>query len=120
MCESARAWIEFAATFLGFIGTVSAAYGTYLITQWYHPFSLRDFAASSITVFWYFVTCRRHKALESAMKSEELSPNSENKEVSLAGIYLVAVGFMLQTISALILLLVAILGIARQAFQFHN
>ncbi|HXY13885.1 MAG TPA: hypothetical protein VEI26_05240 [Terriglobales bacterium] len=104
MSEICKAWIEFIAAFLGVVGTVFAAYGTYLITQWYHAFSLIDFLGSATLVAWYFVTFRREKALAEASRGGELSPNQERKEVSLSGIYLVAVGFVLQMVSAVLIL----------------
>ena len=110
MCEAAKVWVEVLASLLGLIGTVTAALGTYLITQWYHPFSLRDFAASSFSVFWYFVTFRYKDAIRAAARYEEISPNREHKEVSLSGIYLVAVGFIFQMMSSLFLFVDAILN----------
>ncbi len=114
MSETSKAWLELTAALLATLGTLSAAYGTYLITQWYHAFSLRDFILDSISVFGYIVTLRRDKAFERAARGGELSPNVERKKVSLSGIYLVAVGFVLQVISAFLLLFDSISNLFRQ------
>ena len=102
----AKATVEILAAILSLAGVIVSTHGTYLLTRWYHPFTEGGFVASLRRMMWRKMRGKneelsRHLRVTTALA--KLRP--EDKSRSLDGIYWVFVGFVLQTIGALLVLL---------------
>ncbi len=76
--------------------------GTYLLTRWYHPFKLFNFLLFIIQVTGLFIVGRTDEAIRRTEAATKIGRvNKERRAVSLIGLYMIFVGFILQAVGAL-------------------
>jgi hypothetical protein len=97
--------LEFISVAIGLAGTIVSILGTYFPTRFYHPFSplgfLRTIAAwTGWFIRFDFASVEKHAVITSRLG--EVTP--ERRAQSLIGIYWIFVGFALQAVSLLVLL----------------
>jgi hypothetical protein len=99
-----KAIFEIGAAILLLVGGIIGAYGSYLVTKWYHPFRGEGFLVSVAEVVWKVVTGRRREAVEKMEFTAELAEglNPDDKKTSVAGVYLIFIGVALQAFGAML------------------
>jgi hypothetical protein len=104
-----KACLEIGAALVTLIGVVIGVYGTYVLTMWTHPMGFWAFNQSVLIMFARKIvgkddmTARVNRV---ATKLAEMKP--ENKAESLHGLHWIFLGFVLQTIGALLLAIDAV------------
>jgi hypothetical protein len=90
-----------AAAFL-LAGVVVAVYGTYLMTQEFHPFRIGSLVISVVTALFLIVTFQWKSAnhLVADISLTEVNPQDRSK--ALKGVYFLFLSFILQTIGAVL------------------
>ena len=99
-----RGWLEILGAGFSLIGVLIGVYGTYLLTKFYHPYATGGFAKSVMRMLWLKAS-RRFEEDERKTKVESAlgAMRKENKAKSLTGIYWVFIGFIFQTVGALLI-----------------
>lgn len=95
-----RFLVSLGAPLLSVIGVAVSAYGTYLVTRWYHALPKLDFARSAIRIAWLFVSGQKETALSLMSSAAELGDKfgAEDKRETLAGVYVIFFGLALQLV----------------------
>lgn len=91
-----KALVHIGAPVVTLVGVAVSVIGTYLITQWHHPFDNTEFWKSVKRVLWLLVTGRKRKAKEIVELASDLAIKNETLAVSLFGLYIVFIGFVIQ------------------------
>jgi hypothetical protein len=100
-----KAWIEIGGALLTLAGVVIGVYGTFLMTKFYHPYSIPGFVVSVIRNAWLTLTGQKEKkALHAEIATKFASITAESRGESLYGIQWVFFGFFLQTVGAVLIL----------------
>jgi hypothetical protein len=101
-----RAWIEMGSAALTLCGVVAGVYGTFLMTKFYHPYGLFGFLASVIRSGLHRITGQKKKQdLHLEIETAFGGITKEKRGESLYGIQWVFIGFFLQTVGAILILL---------------
>jgi hypothetical protein len=88
---------------------VLGVWGTLQISAPYHPFSVPGFVRHVLGVIWELCHGSRRAMLRVKIASKLGAVNEEDRAKSLVGVYLVFLGFVLQSIGAVLWSLDAIL-----------
>jgi hypothetical protein len=96
-----RSAIRIGAAIFTLLGVVVGVVGTMQMTRMYHPYTLRQVSWSILGVIWTWVTSGPSKAEAFLKDSAALGEiNPENRFRSLAGLYLLILSFVFQTLGA--------------------
>jgi hypothetical protein len=96
--------LETGAAILTLAGVFVGVYGTYKMTKYYHPYSWLEFAKSIRTAMWRDLTGQSESADRQNRVASRLA-GSEDKAISLRGVEWVFVGFVIQTLGAILALI---------------
>lgn len=109
-------WIKIGVAASALLGVLLGSVGSYLMTSAYHPFAQRELWKAFIRALGFFVTFRFKKALQLISDTVYFAEvNQENKRLSLLGIYILFLSFVVQTVSALL----AVIDVAINETQPH-
>jgi hypothetical protein len=100
-----KAFLEITSAIFGLLGVVAGVYGTWVMTKWTHVYGFWGFLWNILTLLFHKADSQRRKN-EIATKLAELE--KEKKGESLSGLYFVFLGFVLQTIGAILLAIDAV------------
>ena len=100
------------------LGIIVSAYGTYLITRFFHAMPKWDFAKSAMYIAWLYITRRsvEVKKLVGSVAKFGKEFGSEDKQETLAGLYVVFAGLVLQGVGDVLWVLDAVLP----SVSFHS
>jgi hypothetical protein len=109
-----RGFLEVGAAVLSLAGGLVGAYGTYLLTEWYHLFRGTGFVGSLVETVWMPLLGRKSQLIQKLRLNADFAKSlkEEDRAVSLFGVHLVLVGFGLQGIAAVLATADAILHYA--------
>jgi len=113
-----RFLVSLGAPAFSVLGILVSAYGTYLITRFFHGMPMWEFAKSATYIAWLYIRRRSEegKALVGSAASFGEKFGSEDKRESLAGLYVVFAGLALQGVGDVLWVLDAVLPSVR----FHS
>ena len=105
-----RAVISVAAPVLTLIGVFLSAYGTYDLTRSYYPIEGITFARVALRVSFLFATFRFRQAHKRIDDLSDYAVNSEDRNESLAGLFLIFWGFVIGGVGTFCWIIDAIWG----------
>jgi hypothetical protein len=95
--------LEIFAAIFSLLGVIVGVRGTYLLTSWTHTYDWWNFTLSIAKMFWRKLICQEDKNKRVEKTSAILAKlNDENKAESLHGLEWVFLGFILQTVGAIL------------------
>jgi hypothetical protein len=100
-----KAFLEIGGAGLTLLGVVVSVYGTFVLTQWTHTYSLVDFLKSTVKMF--FRKAKRQERINQ-VATALTEGKDEEKAKSLAGLQWVFLGFVLQAFGSILLTIDAV------------
>ena len=97
-----KASLEIASAVFGLLGVIAGVYGTWIMTRWTHVYRFWGFTWNTLTLLLHR-SKREERKNQIATKFAELE--KEKKADSLSGLYYVFLGFVFQTVGAILLLI---------------
>jgi hypothetical protein len=80
-------------------GIALSIYGTFLLTRWYHPFSVTGFLSTLWNLVVLLLRGEAARVFEEAKTASRIGlVNEEQRAESLVGIYFIFLGFVLQLV----------------------
>ncbi len=99
-----KAWLEISAAIFSLLGVIVGVRGTYLLTSWTHTYDWWNFTLSIAKMFGRKLIFREDKNNRVEKTVAILAErNDENKAESLHGLDWVFLGFILQTVGAVLI-----------------
>src|SRR5271166_2709510 len=98
-------FLHFAGPVITLIGGVLGAYGTLLMCRPYHPFGTWGVVQHLLWIAGKVVTGNTQAAREAIRDANDFSTiNPENRDRTVAGVYVLVFSFIVQTIGAALIL----------------
>ena len=97
-----KGFVHIAAPVATLVGVLVSVIGTYLITQSEHPFSHIEFWKSVAKVLWLLITGRKAAAEELVQTASGVAMNTKSLAISLFGLYIVFIGFLIQGLGSIL------------------
>jgi hypothetical protein len=91
-------------------GVLSGLYGTYLMTQSYHPFEPWGFVCHICRYMWKLIREGKPEARKYLQDTINTAAGGEDRSTSLRGIYYLFASFLLQSTGSLLWLMDSICG----------
>jgi hypothetical protein len=83
------------------VGIFLSIWGTFLLTRWYHTFDLPDFLKCGVQVTIFVITGQSQRAFDLIRAVTKFGRlNKERRPRSLAGLFMIFAGFVLQALGA--------------------
>src|SRR5690348_16966181 len=102
----AKAILEIGGAVFSLAGVAVGVYGTYLTTKFLHPYTATGFVKSMVRMMWRKATRQNEKNLRNQRVAAAIAIMSpENKAESYTGVHWLFVGFVFQTVGAIMILI---------------
>jgi hypothetical protein len=99
--QSIRPLLQILGPTMTIVGLIISAWGSFLLTRWYHSFSFIDFLRMVARVSLFYASGRARTAELEAETMTNLTEKHEERPKSLIGIYFIFSGFLVQAVGAL-------------------